>query len=154
MNCSASAHSKQSSIAAEDRLDARLGTSTQNTPYALLMVTNKPLPTCYIITDFHMGHPNANQPFIILSQWLLFAKCCLEPSSHLHYLPQVSPQCWPWPPWAQWPGTRYRECPTWRPWTCLSPSASCSSSLPWLSMPCSTTTPTVYADLLPRHGEW
>lgn len=34
----------------EDRLDARMGTSTQNTPYALLMLINKPLPTCYIIT--------------------------------------------------------------------------------------------------------
>lgn len=58
------------------RIDARMGTLTQNTPYALLMVINKPLPTCYIITDFRMGHPGADQLFIMQSQWILFTKYC------------------------------------------------------------------------------
>lgn len=74
----------------------------------------------------------------------------LPPSSHL----QVSRPCWLWPPWARWPGTHCPGSPTWRPWTSSSLSASCLSSLPWSSTPCSTTTPTACAGLPLRHGEW
>lgn len=52
-----------------ERIDARLGTSTQNTPCALLIAINKLLLTCYIITDIHMGHPTADQQFIVHALW-------------------------------------------------------------------------------------
>lgn len=60
-----------------------MGTSTQNTPYALLMLINKPLPTCYIITDFYTGHPSADQPALHYN----FTKYC----SCIHHTCLTSP---------------------------------------------------------------